>query len=277
MKKFKFKKNNSKLRLVIIIIILVIIFILVSFVKLEKSFTNLINITLNKFSNSNNRIKLTSNLDYLLADYAFKENKISYNIKTNKIYLYNTHDDEKYSDNKDVLDTSRLLENKLTKLGIKVILEKRRISDYSHLGLPKYNISKMFLEEIMNKEKDINYYIDIHRDSVKDTTITINNKKYAKIMFVLGLENPNYQKNKKIMEKMNNYLNINYPGISRGIYEKKGSGVNGVYNQDLRDTILLIEVGGIENNINEIDNSTEILSLMIYDILGDDNEEYSKS
>ena len=41
------------------------------------------------------------------------------------------------------------------------------------------------------------------------------------------------------------------------------------YNQDLSQNVLLIEIGGIENNREEINNSTEILSLMIYHILGD--------
>ena len=68
---------------------------------------------------------------------------------------------------------------------------------------------------------------------------------------------------------MNDYLNKNYPGISKGIYEKKGSGVDGVYNQDLADNVILIEIGGIKNNINEINNSTEIISLMLYHMLGD--------
>ena len=120
-----------------------------------------------------------------------------------------------------------------------------------------------------DRSENITYYVDIHRDSVKNTTIEINNKKYAKIMFVLGLENENYLENKKVMEKMNNYLNIHYPGISRGIYEKKGIDVNGVYNQDYNKNILLIEVGGIENNIEEVNNSTEIIALMLYTMLGD--------
>ena len=41
----------------------------------------------------------------------------------------------------------------------------------------------------------LKYYIDIHRDSVSKniTTVNINNKNYAKILFVVGLEHNNYQ------------------------------------------------------------------------------------
>ena len=71
-------------------------------------------------------------------------------------------------------------------------------------------------------------------------------------MFVLGLENENYLENKKVISEINDYLNLNYKGLSRGIYEKKGSGVNGVYNQDFSPNTMLIEIGGVDNTIDEV-------------------------
>ena len=158
---------------------------------------------------------------------------------------------------------------RLEKLGISVIQEENKVSDFLSLGLSSYDISRSFVQNIMEKESDIKYYIDIHRDSVNDTKVTINNKPYAKILFVLGLDNPYYIKNKTILLQMNEYLNTNYPGISKGIYEKRGVGVDGKYNQDLSSNVLLIEIGGVNNNIEEVNNSTEIISLMIYHMLGD--------
>ena len=137
-------------------------------------------------------------------------------------------------------------------------------TEYLHIMTQGINKSYIF-----NNDEDIKYYIDVHRDSVKNTTIEIKNKKYAKIMFVLGLENDKYLENKIVMQKMNDYLNSNYPGISRGIYEKKGKDVNGIYNQDYSRNVLLMEVGGIENTIDEVNNSTEIIALMLYTMLGD--------
>ena len=120
----------------------------------------------------------------------------------------------------------------------------------------------------------LNYFIDIHRDSVGEdiTTTTINNKVYAKILFVLGLENKNYKENKVLITKLNDYLNSHYKGISRGIYEKKGSGVNGVYNQDFHPNTILIEIGGVDNNMESVVNSTEIIAESLYYIIGDENE-----
>ena len=77
--------------------------------------------------------------------------------------------------------------------------------------------------------KDIEYLIDIHRDSKrkKHTTITINGKEYAKIAFVIGGKNPNYEKNAALANKLHKALEKKYPGISRGVMKQGGAGNNG--------------------------------------------------
>lgn len=277
MKKFKTKKRiNKKIFIIFFVLLCLSLFIWLSLKSLNKDYSNFINLLFDNTSfNQNKEFKLPSIRNYLkffLNDYEFiKKEEIVFNDKKDYIYLYNTHDKEKYSDNTSVLETSEMLSNNLRKLGINSIVENDRVSNYNDMGLGNYEISRKFIENIKSKE-NILYYVDIHRDSVNNTTIEINKKKYAKIMFVLGLENPNYKENKIIMERMNDYLNKNYPGISKGIYEKQGKGVDGVYNQDLDKNIVLIEVGGVENTQEEVNNSTEILSLMFYHILGDRNE-----
>ena len=267
MKKFKFRKKYH-IKKIIIVIVLLVLFILLSFCTLNRVDNKILNILTSNFSDYEVSLNmLTANLDNLINSYSFKKIVQVNKEEKNIIYLYNTHDQEEYLDKTTIYDATKLLKDKLVKLGINVILEEKKTSELVHTGLSNYDISRSFIKNVMNK--DIKYYIDIHRDSVKDTKITINNKKYAKIMFVLGLENKNYEKNKKEITKMNNYLNEKYPGISKGIYEKKGSGVDGVYNQDLSENVLLIEIGGVENNFEEINNSTEIIALMIYHMLGE--------
>ena len=68
------------------------------------------------------------------------------------------------------------------------------------------------------------------------STTTINNKNYAKILFVVGLEHDNYQVNLDNMNKINALAEKYYPGLSRGVYKKSGAGVNGFYNQDIYET-----------------------------------------
>lgn len=291
MKKFKTKRKNKRKNVIFILItfLFIILFIFISTMKLNTDHTNFINYLLEE----NNFIKkektsffskFVSNLDLLINNYYFIEKEdnsvIVYNEKENKpiVYLYSTHNNEKYNDNKNgVMDVNYLLKNKLSLYNIESIVEEKQVSVYldkENLAYNKsYMISRRFLEDVILKYPTLNYFIDIHRDSVDGdiTTTTINGKSYARIMFVLGLENDNYLENKILITKLNNYLNDNYKGLSRGIYEKKGTGVNGVYNQDFHKNTVLIEVGGTYNSYIEVVNSTEIIAKALYYIIGEEN------
>lgn len=136
----------------------------------------------------------------------------------------------------------------------------------------------MLLEDAKRNNPTLKYFIDLHRDSVNKniSTTTINNKSYAKILFIVGLENSNYQVNLDFTDKLNNMINENYPGLSRGIYKKKGKGVNGVYNQDFDPNTILIEIGAEENTIDEIYNTCEAISNILTDYIKGDNNEKEK-
>ena len=117
-----------------------------------------------------------------------------------------------------------------------------------------YQESRAAVQTAMTSNKELEYFIDIHRDSKrkKDTTITINGKKYAKIVFVIGGKNPNYEKNTALANKLHKALEKKYPGLSRGIIKYNNSGNNSVYNQDLSGKAMLIEVGGVDNTFEEM-------------------------
>lgn len=120
----------------------------------------------------------------------------------------------------------------------------------------------------------LTYFIDIHRDSIKKSisTITIDGIDYAKVLFILGLENENYKENQLMIEYINNMLNQKYPGLSRGIYKKQGSGVNGIYNQDFSPHCILIEFGSSTNTIDEVYNSVIAVGNVLSEYIGDDYE-----
>ena len=67
---------------------------------------------------------------------------------------------------------------------------------------------------------------------------------------------------------LNNLINSKYPGLSRGVLKKSGKNVNGIYNQDLKNNIVLIECGGYQNNIDEVMNTMIALSNIIKIYLG---------
>lgn len=196
------------------------------------------------------------------------------------IYIYNTHQGEKYSSPKEininysVMDASLNLQQKLKKYNIDSFVETLSVQDVLNTNnwnyASSYRVTKSFMEQRKKENPYFMYYIDLHRDSVNKniSTVEINGIKYAKTLFLLGLENPNYKENEKEIEKLDKWLNDNYKGLSRGIYKKKGRGVNGVYNQDFSKFCFLIEVGGEENTYEEVDNTLNVIALMLNNYIG---------
>ena len=190
------------------------------------------------------------------------------------IYLYNSHQLENYSnDNLDiygitpnVLMASYLLREKLNSINIPTIVEESNMSEileknnwnYSY----SYQASRTLLKDKISKYKTLKYFIDIHRDSVSKnySTITINDKSYAKILFVIGLDHNNWEPNYNLATKLNNLIDKNYPGLSKGIMKKTGMNVNGIYNQDISPNCILIEIGGVDNTIEEVFNTTNVIA-----------------
>ena len=196
------------------------------------------------------------------------------------IYLYNTHQKEKYANgslgvyelNPTVLSASYLIKDMLEENNIKVIVEEKDI--IKTMKQKKYNydqtylITRDLLKKNIKKYPSLKYFIDIHRDSIskKSSTITINKKTYAKIMFVAGMKNKNNAKNLEFMEALNTKLTKKYKGISRGIYKK-----NYVYNQDVNPGVILIEIGGQDNTMEEVYNTCNAISKALIEYIGEQN------
>ena len=202
------------------------------------------------------------------------------------VYIYNSHQLENYnSSNLDiygitpnVLMASYLLKEKLNSKGISTIVEDANLTEFLAINgwnhASSYKASRIFILDKKNKYDSLKYFIDIHRDSVgrSSTTTNIGGKDYAKVLFVVGLEHNNYKDNLKTAEDINYLVNKYYPKLSKGILKKEGIGVDGIYNQDISPNSMLIEVGGVDNNIDEVLNTVEALSNVIfYYIKGEKN------
>ncbi len=194
------------------------------------------------------------------------------------LYIYNTHQSEGYQKSNNasynitpsVLMASYILRESLNDLGIPSLVETNDIAELLRINSWKYSYSyaasKILLEDAIKKNNSLTYFIDLHRDaaSYEATTTTIDNKKYAKVLFVIGKDHENYEKNLKMAETINNYLKEKYPSITRGISIKGGSGVNGIYNQNVSPNAILVELGGQFNNITEVNNTISVLADAIY-------------
>ena len=199
------------------------------------------------------------------------------------VYIYNSHQAETYSmeylENyniePNVLMASNILKDKLKEINIDSEVEESDILTYmkknnlDHSG--SYKASRYFLVNAINNYPTVDLFIDLHRDAASHevTTTTINEKKCAKVLFVIGLEYDTYAENLSIVTKINNIILNKYPTLTRGIMKKKGYGVNGIYNQDLSSNVILIEIGGHENNIEEVNNTLEIIAMVIGEYLNE--------
>ena len=207
-------------------------------------------------------------------------------IKDPIVYLYNSHqlenynkaDNEIYNISPNVMLTSYMLKENLENYKISSIVEEEDINELLRInnwkGSAAYKASRILINNAISKNSSLKYFIDLHRDSVKYnyTTLKTAEKSYAKFYFVIGLEHDNYEKNLAFATKLSDMLNKEIKGISKGILAKKGKNVNGIYNQDINSNVILIEVGGVDNNIEEVKNSIEILAKVLSEyIKGDTN------
>lgn len=197
------------------------------------------------------------------------------------IYLYNTHQTEEYKATSfaeynvrpNVMMADYVLKEALNEKGHRVLVEETNVATVrSNLGLTyagSYEVTKSLLANAKNNYPSLNYFVDLHRDSIgyDKTTLITNETRYAKILFIVGLENPNYQENLAFTTKIHEGLNQKLAGLSKGIYKKEGTGVNGVYNQDFSPRTILVELGGSENTIDEVYRTLLILADVLDEVI----------
>lgn len=202
-----------------------------------------------------------------------------------KVYIYNTHQTEEYLNENNsfynltpnVYTASYILKDLLEEKGIKAIVEDGNISNYLNSNNLNYDdsyiASRYYLEQAIYNYPSIELFIDLHRDALNHNSATIEHdgKNYAKVLFVVGLEHGNYKQNLDLANELNNLILNNYSFLTRGVLTKEGPLVNGIYNQDLNNRIILLEVGGNENTLDEVSNTLELISDIIDKELGENN------
>lgn len=194
------------------------------------------------------------------------------------LYVYFTHNRESYLPYlKGVTNPNLAYHSQInvTKIGdqLKESLEQRGIGTHldktdvqgnlNKKGLSytkSYQESREVVQAAMTSNRELQYFIDVHRDSKrkKDTTISINGQNYAKLAFVIGGKNPNYEKNAKLAQELHKLLEKKYKGLSRGVMVKPSG--NAVYNQNLSQNAILIEFGGVDNTFEELNRSADALA-----------------
>jgi len=208
------------------------------------------------------------------------------------VFIYNTHNRESFlphlpgvnDPNKalhhevNITLVSERLAKSLEAKGIGAQVDKtdfaKKLSERNWEYWRSYEVSRESVVAAFNNNKDLQYVFDLHRDGLgkKHTTAEINGESYAKIMFVIGEDHPNMEKNLELATELHYLVEEKYPGLSRGVIPQGGSGNNGVYNQDLSEHALLIEIGGVENHLNELYRTADALAEVFSDYYWDAEE-----
>ncbi|ADP33146.1 stage II sporulation P family protein [Bacillus atrophaeus subsp. globigii] len=205
------------------------------------------------------------------------------------VYIYHTHNTESYlpllkgETNPDMARHSKanvtlvggMFGKALEAQGVGATVDKTDIqAKLNKKGLNyarSYDESRPVVKEALTKNKNLQYIIDIHRDSKrkKNTTTTIKGKSYARLAFVVGKKTANFEENYKLASELHKLMEKKYPGLSTGVFSKGSPGDNGVYNQDLNDRALLLEFGGVDNNLEELqhtaDATADVFSELFWD------------
>ena len=305
-KKFKFKKKIYLPKILIYIIIIIIFYLFYRWIStlsindVNDKFLNYLNNYYHVYSYNDQKdnyslLKLFKNKinnpeTILLNDLVYskpkKDSKLVYSETTDKkplIYIYNTHQKEAYNNTyvedynviPDVLLMSHIMQEKLNNIGIPTIVEENSITNYlndHHFDYSKsYQASRVYLTDVLKQYSSLKLIIDLHRDAInyEESIVEKEGKKYAKVMFVVGKENTNYQANESVMNALNEKINHKIPNLSRGVLEKEGKGVNGVYNQDMNGSIILLELGSDKNNIDELINTIDLLIPIIKEYINE--------
>lgn len=194
-----------------------------------------------------------------------------------RVYLYFTHTRESYlphlqgvssadSAHHSALNVTKvgeMVRKALEAKGIGTTVDKTdivaKLDQSGRKYSQSYQESRALVASAQSNHRDLQYFIDIHRDSQRKevTTASIDGKDYAKVVFVVGGEHANYEKNVKLATQWHNLLEKKYKGLSRGVILKQGKNTNGKFNQDLSDKAMLIEFGGVDNTFEELNRTAE--------------------
>ncbi|MBR2705282.1 MAG: stage II sporulation protein P [Clostridia bacterium] len=158
-----------------------------------------------------------------------------------------------------------VLESYLKSFGYNVIHDKTYHDYPAYNG--SYGRSLKTVSSLIQKNKDVEIIIDLHRDAMSDETyapkVKIGDEYAAQIMFVIGtdgsgLTHDNWRKNLEYAIKVQKIGNEMYPGLFKPIIVR-----NARYNQNLSKAATIIEFGATGNTLEECEVSAKYLAKVL--------------
>ncbi len=208
-----------------------------------------------------------------------------------QILIYHTHSQEAFIDSRKgkAEDTVVGVGSYLAKIleedyGYNVIHDKSTY-DIVNGSLDRnvaYNQSADGVKAILKKNPSIEVLIDLHRNSGKAKIVTVDGKKAAQVMLFNGLsrdqsgpitylDNPNLQDNLAFSLQLQLESVSKYPGFFMKNYLKSYR-----YNLHLRPKSLLVELGTLNNTVEEAMNAMPPFAKVLDAVLAGETQEESE-
>jgi len=164
-----------------------------------------------------------------------------------------------------------LQKNKVSAIQSPIDFEQEAFKQQKEESEP-YLLSREHLKEMLAIYPTLQVVLDVHRDGRKRdmTTITKTNKERAKIRLVINNAHPGWEKNRDFALKISQKAKEMYPDFPIEVSEQKGRSP-GYWNQDLHPHAILVEIGGIENTLDEEYASADVLAQLLAEVLRDDD------
>lgn len=207
-------------------------------------------------------------------------------IERDRVYIYHSHSREsflpyfKHTDQPEdafhpkvnITLAGKMLERALERRGVGAqsdsadIVRELEAKDLEYGS--SYLVSRERVRSAQKANKDLDIFLDIHRDSLRkpSTTIEKNGETYARLLFVVGTGHAAFEQNLSFANELHEQISAQTPGLSKGILTKDNRQGNGIYNQDISPRSVIVEVGGVDNTAEEISRTIEVLA----DVLSDD-------
>lgn len=198
---------------------------------------------------------------------------------TPQVLIYHTHNVESFTPTtgkthvyddpeQTIVRVGAKLAEDLRALGMKVT--HSRANNIKDNYTAAYNESLKTVTAALKDEPSIEYVLDVHRDGGlprSATTAVIEGQSVARLYFLVGsnesLKHPRWRNNMALAEKLHAKVEEMYPGLSRGILNRKTAR----FNQHVRDNAVLIEIGSDKNTMDEALRTAGMLAKVLAEVI----------
>lgn len=195
---------------------------------------------------------------------AGRQEAIPFGARPRLISIYHTHSDESYEPtsgtasefgNGDIFEVGRALAAGLRDQGFVVEQSFNRHDPHDFFS---YDRSRRTAFQLLKKGPVA--ILDVHRDGAPpwDYRITLDGQRSARIMIVVGRQNPIMSANLQVAQRLKAVADSNFPGLIRGLFLARWD-----YNQDLDPAALLLEIGTSTQSLSEAEVAAGFMARVI--------------